>query len=222
MTIKEIRQLTGLTQKKFAEKYNIPIKSLKNWEVGTHSMNHRECPIYVRELLERVVKFDCTNEISVQKTSRKSKDKQIQDLKQELECVLDVNRKMKETGEESFFYSAKRMMLEEELDFYKNIAEANALALANAEAGKIRKDEQIRQLYEDNKKILRMYGKEYKIGLDDISREERYHKLQEENNHLKGKLEAKEFNCKVLEEKVEDLIKEIAEYRAELVMKKSK
>lgn len=58
MTIKEIRQLTGLSQQKFAEKYHIPLTSLKNWEVNVDSMNHRECPIYVRELLERVVKID--------------------------------------------------------------------------------------------------------------------------------------------------------------------
>lgn len=58
MTIKEIRQLTGLTQQKFAEKYCIPSRTLKNWEVSTDSINHRECPVYVRELLERVVRLD--------------------------------------------------------------------------------------------------------------------------------------------------------------------
>lgn len=58
MTIKEIRQLTGLSQQKFAEKYHIPLASLKKWEVGIDSTNHRECPVYVRELLERVIKLD--------------------------------------------------------------------------------------------------------------------------------------------------------------------
>ena len=58
MTIKEIRQFTGLSQRAFAKKYNIPITSLQNWEANTDSINHRECPVYVRELLERVVKMD--------------------------------------------------------------------------------------------------------------------------------------------------------------------
>lgn len=58
MTIKEIRQLTGLTQPQFAEKYHIPFGTYQKWEVPESSMNHRECPVYVRELLERAVRED--------------------------------------------------------------------------------------------------------------------------------------------------------------------
>lgn len=53
MTIKEIRALTGLTQKQFAEKYHITFSSIKNWESG-----HRTCPDYVVELLEFKVRED--------------------------------------------------------------------------------------------------------------------------------------------------------------------
>ena len=35
-TIKELRQLTKLSQSKFASKYNIPIKTLQNWEQGVY------------------------------------------------------------------------------------------------------------------------------------------------------------------------------------------
>lgn len=53
MTIKEIRKLTGLTQKQFAEKYHINFSNIRNWEIG-----HRNCPEYVMELLEFKVRED--------------------------------------------------------------------------------------------------------------------------------------------------------------------
>ena len=51
MSIKEIRSLTGLSMRAFAMKYNIPYRTMQNWEEGV-SM----CPDYVRELLEFKVK----------------------------------------------------------------------------------------------------------------------------------------------------------------------
>ena len=53
MTIKEIRSLTGLSQAAFAQKYDIPKRSIENWEEG-----HREPPAYVLKLLERVIMED--------------------------------------------------------------------------------------------------------------------------------------------------------------------
>ena len=53
MTIREMRALLGLTQVAFSEKYNIPKRTIENWETGK-----RECPQYVLELLERAVKED--------------------------------------------------------------------------------------------------------------------------------------------------------------------
>ena len=53
MTIKEIRALTGLSQAKFSEKYEIPKRTIENWEG-----EQREPPAYVIKLLERVVKED--------------------------------------------------------------------------------------------------------------------------------------------------------------------
>ena len=61
MEIKEIRDITGLTQRQFAEKYNIPFSTYQKWEAPLKSMNHRDCPIYVKELLERVVREDFLN-----------------------------------------------------------------------------------------------------------------------------------------------------------------
>lgn len=53
MTIKEIRDLTGLSQAKFAEKYNIPKRTIESWESEI-----RKCSDYVVELLEFRVKAD--------------------------------------------------------------------------------------------------------------------------------------------------------------------
>ena len=52
-SIKEIRQLTGLSQTKFAEKYQIPLRTLQDWEAG-----RREPAEYLVALLERAVQAD--------------------------------------------------------------------------------------------------------------------------------------------------------------------
>lgn len=53
LTFHEVRALSGLTQKEFAEKYNIPQRSVENWDAGS-----RNPPDYLVELLTRVVKED--------------------------------------------------------------------------------------------------------------------------------------------------------------------
>ena len=50
MTIKELRASTGLSQAKFAEKYDIPVKTLQGWECGRNSP-----PRYVITMLEKLV-----------------------------------------------------------------------------------------------------------------------------------------------------------------------
>ena len=51
--ILQIRKRTGLSQAKFCEKYEIPKRTLENWEQGS-----RECPEYLCNLLDRVVTED--------------------------------------------------------------------------------------------------------------------------------------------------------------------
>ncbi len=53
MTVKEMRELLHLSQAAFGEKYNIPKRSIENWETGTN-----KCPDYVTELLEHRVLED--------------------------------------------------------------------------------------------------------------------------------------------------------------------
>lgn len=58
MNIREIRMLTGLSQAKFCKMYGIPLDTLKKWETGRESKNHRECPEYVKNMLLRLVEMD--------------------------------------------------------------------------------------------------------------------------------------------------------------------
>lgn len=53
MTVKELRHLSGLSQRAFGEKYKIPVRTLQHWEAG-----ERVPPEYVVELLYRVVMCD--------------------------------------------------------------------------------------------------------------------------------------------------------------------
>lgn len=53
MTIKDIREFTGLNQDKFCEKYKIPKSTFSKWECEVSNP-----PEYVKELLERVVLED--------------------------------------------------------------------------------------------------------------------------------------------------------------------
>lgn len=50
MELKEMRKLLGLSQAAFGKEYNIPVRTIEQWESG-----RRKAPIYVLELLERVV-----------------------------------------------------------------------------------------------------------------------------------------------------------------------
>lgn len=59
MTIKEIRELSGLSRTEFSQKYEIPLNTLKKWEnEGNSTNNRRNCPDYVKKLLLRAVKED--------------------------------------------------------------------------------------------------------------------------------------------------------------------
>ena len=50
MTVKELRQLTGLSQQAFSDKYKIPKRTIEDWETGK-----RKPPEYIILLLERAV-----------------------------------------------------------------------------------------------------------------------------------------------------------------------
>lgn len=57
MTVKELRTFAGLTQQQFSDFYEIPKRSIENWESG-----QRTPPPYLLKLLERVVREDFKKE----------------------------------------------------------------------------------------------------------------------------------------------------------------
>lgn len=50
-SIRALRKGTGLSQSDFAEQYNIPVATIRDWEQG-----RRKCPEYMIELLEYKIK----------------------------------------------------------------------------------------------------------------------------------------------------------------------
>lgn len=56
MDIREMRTLLGDTQKEFAERYNIPFRTIQNWETGV-----RTPPKYIMSLLENRIRADLVN-----------------------------------------------------------------------------------------------------------------------------------------------------------------
>jgi DNA-binding transcriptional regulator YiaG len=47
MNFKEIRELSGMNLKQFSEYFNIPYRTVQNWDLGL-----RQCPEYVLELIQ--------------------------------------------------------------------------------------------------------------------------------------------------------------------------
>ena len=58
MTIKELRESMGVSRAEFSRRYEIPNRTLENWESGVN-----KCPEYVKKLLERAVKEDIEKEL---------------------------------------------------------------------------------------------------------------------------------------------------------------
>lgn len=54
--LRKIRKMTGYTQNKFADVYEIPVRTIKSWEMG-----ERIPPKYVLNLLEFKVRCDFKN-----------------------------------------------------------------------------------------------------------------------------------------------------------------
>lgn len=57
MTVKEIREQSGMSRAEFSRKYDIPVRTLEDWE-----HEKRKCSPYLEKLLERIVNEDCKAE----------------------------------------------------------------------------------------------------------------------------------------------------------------
>ena len=57
MNTREIRAILGISRAEFSRCYEIPIRTLENWDAGI-----RQPPEWLLKLLERVVKEDVENQ----------------------------------------------------------------------------------------------------------------------------------------------------------------
>lgn len=53
MTLKELREASGMTRKQFCEYFGIPARTLQDWELG-----NRECKQYLIDLMEYKLKHE--------------------------------------------------------------------------------------------------------------------------------------------------------------------
>lgn len=57
MTIKEIRSSTGMSQSKFADYFDIPVRTIQKWE-----RNGSVPPEYIPKMMERILYLESKNE----------------------------------------------------------------------------------------------------------------------------------------------------------------
>ena len=50
MTIKQLREQTGMSQQKFSDYFGIPKRTIENWESGTN-----QCADYLLKLLDKSI-----------------------------------------------------------------------------------------------------------------------------------------------------------------------
>lgn len=67
VSIKDLRNATGLSQTKFADAYHIPVKNIQNWEQGA-----RKPPTYLIYLLKRCVELDKKSNVFNKNTSKEN------------------------------------------------------------------------------------------------------------------------------------------------------
>lgn len=51
MTLKELREASGMSRPRFAEYFGIPYRTIQDWELG-----NRKCPVYILNLMEYKLK----------------------------------------------------------------------------------------------------------------------------------------------------------------------
>jgi transcriptional regulator with XRE-family HTH domain len=59
MTVKELRQISGLSQAAFGEKYHIPVRTVENWEGGVRKPSDT-----ILYLLDRMVREDFADNLT--------------------------------------------------------------------------------------------------------------------------------------------------------------
>lgn len=92
LTIKELRNLSGMTQEQFSDYFMIPINTIKKWE----SSSDRECKPYIIELIEHqltndgLIDYDKASIMKIEKYQEKQK------IREEKVAKIKAEKKKKE------------------------------------------------------------------------------------------------------------------------------
>ena len=148
ITIKDLRELSGMTQEAFSDYLAIPIGTIRNWESSNNKLK-RECKPYVIDLLEHRLIDDGVinpNEAFMIRVGRLEKEyKEYQkDLAKQKELKKKLEEKKKDEANEKLHRIAR---LVDELSL-KDVSEAI----------KETKDEKEKSLYKALKSYLFMNG----------------------------------------------------------------
>ena len=85
--IREIREKTGMSRAEFSRAYNIPVRTLEDWEA-----EKRKCPDYVTKLLRRVTNEDTENAAAFKLYANNELMKELGSCYKELLKVMNHNQ----------------------------------------------------------------------------------------------------------------------------------
>lgn len=105
MTIKELRNQLSYTQTEFAKRYNIPFRTIQNWESGD-----RTPPQYVIDLLENKITRDLINHKTVSIPSFTPNKPSLPDSSNYLENYTWLKEIQKRIGEDIVFALDEALM----------------------------------------------------------------------------------------------------------------
>ena len=150
--------------------------------------------------------------------TKESKIKKLEEKVAMLEKCLEQSSKniteMQQRGEDSYLNSPTYYRMQQQISFYKAIADLNQMHIDSQRKWGYRQADKVQQVYEDNKRLMEQAGEEYHIGCM-VREETEYEKLREEIRELKGKLDGKNLNLVARDKMIADMMIQIADLKAE-------
>lgn len=183
------------------DRYDFAYKDLKQLEF-----------VYTEEY-EDFQKVGTTMSRETKEDKIKRLEERIVILEQAVERTNKRNAEMEQRAEESFLNSPTYYQMQQELDFFKNLADLNQSHIESQRKYSYGQAEKVQQIFEDNKRLMEQSGKEYYIGITDCT-DEGYERLNEKILELQGKLDSKSINIVARDKYIEQLIEKIADLKA--------
>ena len=174
------------------DRYDFAYKDLKQLEF-----------VYTEEY-EDFQKVGTTMSRETKEDKIKRLEERIVILEQAVERTNKRNAEMEQRAEESFLNSPTYYQMQQELDFFKNLADLNQSHIESQRKYSYGQAEKVQQIFEDNKRL---------IGITDCTDEE-YERLNEKILELQGKLDSKSINIVARDKYIEQLIEKIADLKA--------